>query len=205
MRHYIKDGKEYQSVTSLLEKIFPFNKEAFERWCQQQGYNPDDIRTLSSSIGSKVSSWINNKTRGVLYLDPPTVGVAEEGLYRGVQDFTDTYKVLESEITVFCDEFMYAGTLDGIVNYKDKEYLMDWKTYGAWKGNYKRDPKRIKEVSYQLSMYRYALGKELPIAVVVFKTDGTYEVEELAYTEDWIDKLFKEKEDGHTKTTQKRE
>jgi len=192
MRHYNKDGKEYASVTSLLSTIFPFNKEAFNRWCEQQGYDPKDVKTLSTSLGSKVSSWINNKTRGVLYLDPPTVGPIEEGLYRGVQDFTDRYKVLESEVTVYCDEFMYAGTYDGLVMYNDKEYLMDWKTYGAWRGKYKRDSKKIKEVTYQLSMYRYALGRELPLAVVVFKTDGTYELEELTYTEDWISKLFKE-------------
>jgi len=192
MSHYEREGKNYKSVTTLLRDIFPFNTEAFEKWCRREGYDPKEVKVLSTSIGSKVSSWINNKTRGVLYLDPPTVGATEEGLYRGVQDFTDTYKVLESEVTVFCDEYLYAGTFDGIVLYQDKEYLMDWKTYGAWRGVYKRDPKKIKEVSYQLSMYRYALGRELPLAVVVFKPDGTYEVEELTYTEDWISKLFKE-------------
>lgn len=190
MRSYTKGGKTYSSVTGLLEKLFPFNQEAFNRWCVKEGYNPEEVKILSTSIGSKVSNWINNKVRESQFLDPPVVGRTELGLYNGVQDFTDKYKVVVSEETVFCDEFLYAGTLDGIVLYKDKEYLMDWKTYGAWRGRYKRDPKRIKEVSYQLSMYRYALGRELPLAVVVFKSDGTYDIEELTYTVDWIEKLF---------------
>lgn len=190
MRSYTKEGKTYSSVTGLLEKLFPFNQEAFNRWCVKEGYNPEEVKILSTSIGSKVSNWINNKVRESQFLDPPVVGRTELGLYNGVQDFTDRYKVVVSEETVFCDEFLYAGTLDGIVLYKDKEYLMDWKTYGAWRGRYKRDPKRIKEVSYQLSMYRYALGRELPLAVVVFKSDGTYDIEELTYTVDWIEKLF---------------
>lgn len=190
MRTYTRNNKVYSSVTGLLEKLFPFNQEAFNRWCIKEGYNPDDVKVLSTSIGSKVSNWINNKTKESQYLDPPVVGRTEQGLYNGVQDFTEKYRVMVSEETVFCDEYLYAGTLDGIVLYNDKEYLMDWKTYGAWRGNYKRDPKRIKEVSYQLSMYRYALGRELPLAVVVFKSDGTYEIEELTYTVDWIEKLF---------------
>lgn len=190
MRSYTRNNKTYCSVTSLLEKLFPFNQEAFNRWCVKEGYNPEEVKILSTSIGSKVSNWINNKVRESQFLDPPVVGKTEQGLYNGVQDFTDKYKVVVSEKTVFCDEFLYAGTLDGIVLYKDKEYLMDWKTYGAWRGRYKRDPKRIKEVSYQLSMYRYALGRELPLAVVVFKSDGTYDIEELTYTVDWIEKLF---------------
>lgn len=190
MRTYTKDGKTYSSVTSLLNKIFPFNQESFNKWCEREGYNPEEVRILSTSIGTKVSNWINNRVRKSEYLDPPVVGKIERGLYKGVQDFTAKNKVIVSEETVFCDEYLYAGTFDGIVLYNNKEHLMDWKTYGAWRGVYKRDPRKIKEVSYQLSMYRYALGRELPLAVVVFKSDGTYEIEELTYTTDWIKKLF---------------
>lgn len=193
MRYYTKDNKKYRSVTGLLSKLFPFNRESFERWCESQGYDPDDVRVLSTSMGTKVSNWINNSVRDTEFLDPPTIGSTEQGLYRGAKDFINTYDVLESEKTVYCDEYLYAGTFDGLVKYKDTEYLMDWKTYGAWRGNYKRDSNKIKQVSYQLSMYRYALDRDLPLAVVVFKADGSYDIEELSYTEDWIDKLFNNK------------
>lgn len=192
MSSYTREGKTYSSVTTLLKKIFPFNQESFNKWCAKEGYDPEIIKVLSTSIGNKVSSWIANRVREVLFLDPPPIGETEHALYKGIQDFTEAYQVLESEVTVYCDEFMYAGTFDGLVMYKDKKYLMDWKTYGAWRGEYKRDSKKIKEVSYQLSMYRYALGQQYPLAVVVFKGDGTYDIEELTYTEDWISKLFKE-------------
>jgi hypothetical protein len=190
MRHYTINGEEYASVTSLLSTIFPFNKESFERWCKKNGYDPERIKVLSTSMGSKVSNWINNGVKDTPFLNSPRVGKFEEGLYRGVQDFMDKHKVLQSEEVVYCDKYMYAGTYDGLVEYKGKEYLMDWKTYGAWRGEYKRDSGKIKKVTYQLSMYRYALEKKLPLAVVVFKVDGTYDIEELDYSEEWIDKLF---------------
>jgi hypothetical protein len=192
MRYYERGNKKYCSVTSLISKLFPFNKESFKRWCEENGYRPSDVTTLSSSIGTKVSSWINNRVRDTEFLDPPIVGKNEEGLYKGVQDFMDKYEILKAEETVYCDEYLYAGTYDGLVKYKDKEYLMDWKTYGAWRGNYKRSSSKIRKVKYQLSMYRYALQRELPLAVVVFQVDGSYEIEELDYTDEWIDKLFKE-------------
>ena len=190
MSYYTKDNKKYESVTTLLKKIFPFNKESFAKWCKMNGYDPEVVGTLSTSMGTKVSDWINNSTRDTKFLDPPVIGKKEQGLYRGVQGFLEAHEVLQSEVTVYCDEYMYAGTFDGLVKYKNKEYLMDWKTYGAWKGKYKRDSKKLKEVRYQLSMYRYALQQKLPLAVVIFKTDGTYEIEELKYTEEWVDKLF---------------
>lgn len=185
MRYYTKDGKDYRSVTSILGEMFPFDQKSFDNWCKKNGYDPKMVNVLSTSMGSKVSDWIDNNYRGLEELNPPVIGKLEQGLYNAVQDFLKEAKLLSTEETVYCDEYMYAGTYDGIIEYKGEKYLADWKTFGAWKGEYKRTPEKIKKVELQLNMYRYALQEKLPLLVVIFKTDGTYETEKLGRNNKW--------------------
>jgi hypothetical protein len=182
---YRKDKKEYKSVTTIISEHFPFNQEEFNKWCEKNGYDPKVVNVVSTSMGSKVSGWIDNYRRDMTDLNEPSVGKYEAGLYEGVQKFLNEYVVLDTEETVYCDEFMYAGTYDGLVEYKGEKWLMDWKTYGAWLGKYRRDASKIKKVKIQLSMYEYALGESINKAVVIFKADGSYEIEELKTDNSW--------------------
>lgn len=185
MGFYTKESKQYKSVTTIIGEHFPFNQEEFNKWCANNGYDPKVVNILSTSMGSKVSEWIDNHRRDMEYLNPPAIGKYEVGLLEGVQKFLNEYVVNSTEQTVYCDEFMYAGTYDGLVMYKGEEWLMDWKTYGAWLGKYRRDASKIKKVRIQLNMYEYAIGREIKKAVVVFKTDGTFEIEELKNDKTW--------------------
>lgn len=185
MGYYTRNGKRYITVTTVIDKMYPFNRESFNNWCKKNGFDPDTVKVISSSMGSKVSDWIDNKRRGLEFLNPPAIGKPEQGLYDATQNFTKEVELLSTEEEVYCDEYMYAGTYDGIIKKGDKKYLVEWKTYGAWREDYKRDPLKIKKVSIQLDMYRYALGEDLPLALIVFKTDGTYEVEEIKGNDSW--------------------
>lgn len=190
---YTKDGKDYISVTQLLDIFFPFNKKAFESWCKRNKLDPDKIMRDSSRMGSKVSEWIENYVLDIQAIDSPTTIDNERGLREAVNEFLESYEVVKAEESVFCEEYEYAGTFDMLVAGLG---LCDAKTYGAWKdSDYKRDPNKIKKAQWQLSMYAYAEEEvDIPLNVVIFKTDGTFEVEEVEYTDEWKDKLVEYKD-----------
>ena len=198
MARYEKNGKKYVSVTQLIDIFFPFNQESFEKWCKSTGHDAKKINEDSARMGSKVSEWIENSTLGIEWLNSPCTSRRELGLLRGVQDFLGHYKVVSCEQTVYCDEYGYAGTYDMEIIKDGEVWLCDSKTYGAWNDKYKRDGGKIKKVSYQTSMYAYALNgdeaKSMKLGLVVFKTDGTYEIEELKYTNEWKNKIKENEE-----------
>lgn len=191
---YNKDGKSYISVTTLINKMFKFDEENYKKWCMDNNEDPKKIEVLSKSMGTKVSQLMDNHVRGLEFLNPPPIGKYENGLYEGVSRFLKEVEVLETERTVYCDEFGYAGTLDGIVLIDGERYIVDWKTYGAWRGVYNRSSEKIKKVRIQTNMYKYATGEDYKLACVVFKVDGTYEIEKLKLDNTWKDKLKKHPE-----------
>ena len=183
----IYDGK-YLSVTSVIELRKPFNDSSFKKWCESKGIDPELISATSSILGSKVSEYLNDISNGLEWLTEPPVDTLERTLYSAVDDFTSEYKLIDTEQVVYCDELNYAGRFDGMIEKGSSLYLADWKTYGAWKKEkYKRVSSKIKKARWQLSMYAYALGWEDKLAVVVFKNDGTWELEEVEYDNEMID------------------
>ena len=189
MSRYTREGKSYVSVTELIDIFYPFNKASFEKWCKSQKLDPEKINEDSARMGSKVSEWIDNARLGLSEINSPCTTLKESGLLRATESFLDSFEVIDTEQVVYCDEFRFAGTYDMKVKMDGKVVLCDAKTYGAWKGKYKRDSGKVKKVSYQTSMYAYADGNIKDLALVVFKTDGTYEIEQLLYTEDWKEKI----------------
>lgn len=178
---------KYLSVTSVLQLKDPFNREAYIKWCEKQGLDHKVITKTSQIIGSKVSEHIENLYRGLEWLSAPCVDYLEEAYIQGAEDFVEEFEIEASEVEVVCKELNYAGRFDGIISDKEKKYLADWKTYGAWKKEpYKRDSKKIKSAREQLSLYAHALDWEDSLAVVVFKNDGTWDFEELEFDEDIV-------------------
>ena len=190
MRIYTKNNNKYLSVTSILALKDPFNKEAFQKWCDRNGLDDALISKVSRVIGDKVSEHLDNIHRGLEWLTAPPVDDLDARYIAGVEDFANNFKLVRTEQEVYCEEFNYAGRFDGIISSGKNRYLADWKTYGAWKDSkYKRDSKKIKSAREQLSLYAYALNWKDKLAVVVFKNDGTWDFEEVEYDEkivEWV-------------------
>jgi hypothetical protein len=74
--------------------------------------------------------------------------------------------------------------------------LVDWKTYGAWNGKpYKRVSSKIKSAKEQLTLYAYAMNWKGELGVVVFKNDGTWELEKVVFEKgilEWVKSRQKE-------------
>ena len=187
MRVY--EGK-YLSVTSIIELRKPFNSSSFIKWCDSKGFDSKLISATSSILGEKVSEYINDKMNALESLTAPQIDMLESRLYSAVDDFLKEWELVSTEQEVVCEELMYAGRYDGIVRKKGthKIMLVDWKTYGAWQDKkYKRDNTKIKKVKWQLSMYAYAMNWKQGLGVVVFKNDGSWELEEVVFDKEMIE------------------
>jgi len=183
MRTYTKDGKTYVSVTEIVGMIYPFDKKGFEGWARWKGFNPDWITDESKRIGTKVHQWVENRFHGIdSWADSQPVDDKEKSYLEAVQLFIDTYEIDDCERTVYSDDWGYAGTYDVLSG----DTLYDVKTWGAWKGEYKRDVKKLEKVAVQLSMYAEAGGIE-KIAVAILLPSGSLEIEKLEVVDTWKD------------------
>ena len=188
MRTYDKEGKRYISVTEIVGMIYPFDEAGFRRWAGFKCFDADKITSESKRLGTLAHNWVHNRVLGIEdWADIPPRTVREEGYLKSAQKFVDSVEITESERKVYNDKFMYAGTFDA----RDEDTLYDLKTWGAWRGEYKRNAKKLEKVAVQLSMYRYALGEELKLAVAVLLPDGNVSIEELEETDDWQDWIKK--------------
>jgi len=185
----IYEGK-YISTTSLLSLKNPFNRESFEKWCEKVGKDPELVLKTSQILGEKVSNLIENQTKGLEWITEPPLDRVEECLYKAVSDFLKEWKVLNCEEVVYCDQLHYAGRYDGIISGKKGIYLADWKTFGAWNDKpYKRDSSKIRKARQQLSLYANAMGWKEKLCVIIFKNDGTWELEDVKYDKsivEWV-------------------
>lgn len=187
----IYDGK-YLSVTSVLQLKKPFNKESFKNWCLKEGLNEALIGSTSAILGDKVSEYLNNISIGLRGITAPQIDILEGRLYSAVDDFLKQYELVSTEQVVYCDELHYAGRYDGVIKSRvnGEELLVDWKTYGAWNGKpYKRVSSKIKSAKEQLTLYAYAMDWKGGLGVVVFKNDGSWEIEKVVFEKgilEWV-------------------
>jgi hypothetical protein len=195
MRVY--DGK-YLSVTSILQLKHPFDSSSFKRWCLNYGFNEALVSSTSRVLGEKVSEYLDNHSKGLLDLTGPQVDMLEGNLYSAVDNFLTYYDLVDTEQVVYCDELHYAGRYDGIIREKGTRniLLVDWKTYGAWNGKpYKRVSSKLKSAKEQLTLYAYAMDWKGGLGVVVFKNDGSWELEKVVFEKgilEWVKSHQKE-------------
>lgn len=204
MRYYNRGDKQYKSVTSILSEMFPFTEEAQRRYedkVARFGLTVEHVSALSKAMGTKVSMWIDNACKHTEYLNPPCLSEKEEGLYKAVEKFLDEVELIETEKEVYCDEYQFAGTFD--MKYKlcktGELFLSDAKTFGAWEREpYKRSTDKLKKAGIQTDMYAYADNcYDIKRSVVVFKTDGTYDIElRKRHDSQWIEYLLKQQEEN---------
>lgn len=195
MRIYDISGVKYPSVTTVVDMMYPFDKAGFLSWCKRSKNNPDDIDTKSRRIGSMVHEWIQNRYHGIEFFDLPVRDKKEEMYKIGVEKLFKDWNILASEKLVYFNTMKhkprYAGTLDAIAQRKgsDDIYYLDFKTYGAWRGVYKRNAAKLKKARTQISMYQFADCPDVDKskrAVIVFKPDGDLDVEEMEFDSSFI-------------------
>jgi len=185
---------KYLSVTSIIELREPFNKESFSKWCLSNGLDESLVASTSRVLGEKVSEYLNDVSNGLRGTTAPQIDMLEGRLYSAIDNFLKEWELVSTEKEVVCEELGYAGRYDGIIRRKGTHdiLLVDWKTFGAWKkGSYKRDSKKIKHATWQLSLYANALEWSSGLGVVIFKNNGTWELERVKFDSEMIEWVSK--------------
>ena len=148
-RYYVRDDKYYPSVTSILQ-YFPKNK-FFETWLKDVGHNADIIARKAADEGTQVHDAIERYLLGekISWMDDNGYSKYSLEIWKMIlkfHDFWSTYKptLIESEIHLFSDKYMYAGTCDLVIEMDGVKWLLDIKTSNSL------------YVSYDLQLSAYA-------------------------------------------------
>ena len=148
-RYYARDDKYYPSVTSILQ-YFPKNK-FFETWLKDVGHNADIIARKAADEGTQVHDAIERYLLGekISWMDDNGYSKYSLEIWKMIlkfHDFWSTYKptLIESEIHLFSDKYMYAGTCDLVIEMDGVKWLLDIKTSNSL------------YVSYDLQLSAYA-------------------------------------------------
>lgn len=140
-RFYTRKEKYYPSVTSILQ-FFPKNK-FFENWLKDVGHNADFIAKKAADEGTQVHETIERYLKGekIEWLDENGYSKYSLDIWKMIlkfHDFWTTYKptLIESEIHLFSDKYIYAGTCDLVVEINNKKWLLDIKTSNSLHTSY---------------------------------------------------------------------
>lgn len=141
LRYYTRNGKYYPSVTSILQYM-PKNK-FFETWLKDVGHNADIIARKAADEGTQVHDAIERYLQGekLTFLDENGYSKYSLEIWKMIlkfHDFWSTHKpiLVESEIHLFSDKHVYAGTGDLIVEINKELWLLDIKTSNSLHTSY---------------------------------------------------------------------
>ena len=132
-RYYQRNGKYYPSVTSILQYM-PKGK-FFENWLKDVGHNADIIARKAADEGTQVHDAIERYLQGekIQLINEEGYSKYSLDVWKMILKFHDfwvTFKptLIESEIHLFSDVYMYAGTCDLVLEINGEKWLLDIKT-----------------------------------------------------------------------------
>ena len=140
-RYYTRNDKYYPSVTSILQYM-PKGK-FFENWLKDVGHNADVIARKAAEEGTQVHDAIEHYLLGekITWMDENGYSKYSLDIWKMVlkfHEFWSTYKptLIESEIHLFSDKYIYAGTCDLVIEIDGKKWLLDIKTSNSLHTSY---------------------------------------------------------------------
>lgn len=177
--------------------MFPFNEQQFRNAMLWKGIDPDYVTSESRRVGNYVHNWIENAVNYTEAFDTIPYDDSLKGYREAVDKYIAEYrtKYVQVEFPVVSEDYGYAGRVDGQLRIEGKSWLVDYKTYGAWKKQKDieidlKETGREKKVQYQLSLYNQAMsGGKYRQALVWFFPNGEYKFVEMPFTESplqWI-------------------
>jgi hypothetical protein len=136
-RFYKKADVYYPSVTYILS-YYPKGKY-FESYLKDKGNEADEIAAFAADKGTTVHKAIDKMLEGFepIWINEET-GVANYSLeeWRMIIRFADFWntvkpKLIQSEYHIFSNEYVYAGTIDLVVEIDNELWILDTKTSNA--------------------------------------------------------------------------
>jgi ATP-dependent exoDNAse (exonuclease V) beta subunit len=158
---YTYNDRPYISATQFLSNFH--EKFDSDYWSKKKahelGISQEEIlaswqekNDYANNLGTKTHEWIENYFNG-LYQPLPT----DLDLIHRINKFNlifakQLYKLkpLKFELKVFSKKYPIAGTIDSIFVYKNKLYILDWKTNTRFETD---ETKRFKKLLYPFNKY----------------------------------------------------
>lgn len=132
-RYYYRNEKYYPSVTSILQYM-PKGK-FFENWLKDVGHNADIIARRAADEGTQVHDAIERYLQGekICFLNEDGYSKYSLDVWKMIlkfHEFWTNFKpiLIESEIHLYSDIYMYAGTCDLVLEINGEKWLLDIKT-----------------------------------------------------------------------------
>ena len=140
-RYYQRNGKYYPSVTSILQYM-PKGK-FFENWLKDVGHNADIIVAKAADEGTQTHDLIERYLKGekLTFIDENGHTTCPFEVWKMLLKFIEfwtKYKptLIESEIHLFSDKYLYAGTCDLVLEINGEKWLLDIKTSNSLHTSY---------------------------------------------------------------------
>jgi len=135
-RYYVRNNKYYPSVTSILQYM-PKGK-FFENFLKDVGHNADIIARKAAEEGTQVHDAIEKYLQGekITLIDENGYSKYSLDVWKMIlkfHEFWDKFKptLIENEIHLFSDKYLYAGTCDLVLEINGEKWLLDIKTSNA--------------------------------------------------------------------------
>lgn len=159
MRFYKKENIYYPSITYILS-YYPKGKR-FENFLKENGHGADIIATESAEKGTNVHKAIeymllnpNNELKWIDENGKAKYSTEEWLMILRFAEFWNIYqpKLIGSEIHIFSNKHLYAGTIDLIIELNNEIWILDIKTSNSLHTIY----------DLQLSAYKEAWDELFP-------------------------------------------
>ena len=179
---YTYNGQKYTSVTKFIQNFHkPFEQEYWSKVKADEAGVPQDWilkewkekNDRANFVGHQTHLWIENYFNGVNQQIPSDLDIVDRINKFNVIYAKKLYKLtpITFELRIFSKKWPLAGTIDSIFLYKDKLFILDWKSNSEFrtdehpKGRYNKllNPfgdlyqNHLNEYSIQVSLYSLIL------------------------------------------------
>jgi len=185
------DGQKYPSITTVLSE---YKKEGIIEWRKRVGEKEaNKISTKASRRGTKVHKLCEDYLNNELSFKDYTPDNVE--MFKGIQPFLDEIEIVYAqERTLFSHHLRTAGRVDCVGKFRDKDYIIDFKTSNKpkkweWIDNY-----FMQGAGYSV-MWEEMTKMPIPnIAIIIAVADSEPQVF-LEKRDNWIEKFIEVRKD----------
>jgi hypothetical protein len=141
---YTYGGKTYTSVTKFISNfVTPFDSEYWSKKKSDEAGVPQDWilkewkekNDRANFVGHQTHLWIENYFNGVKQTIPNDLDIVDRINKFNIICAKQLWKLTPVifELRIFSKKYPLAGTIDSLFIYKDKLFILDWKTNGEFK------------------------------------------------------------------------
>jgi len=175
---YTYDGIEFESVTKFIKKFSkPFDQDYWATVKSEQYGVPKeqilkewkDKNDFANRIGTETHKWIENYFNKQWQELPNDLDIIKRINKFNVIYAKHLYKLepVKFEVKIFSKKWKLAGTIDSLFLYKNKLYIIDWKTNGDFTHD-EHDKGRYENLLHPLTNYYKNHHNEYSIQISLY-------------------------------------